>query len=70
MCLWWCQATVLCLKSMASGDSIDTQREKRWPGQTSATENKTIFSPYEDDDGDEEEPEDIMREAAEAYSAL
>ncbi|GJE84206.1 hypothetical protein PsYK624_002820 [Phanerochaete sordida] len=62
-------ATILCLKSMASGDSIDTQREKRWPGQTSATENKTIFSPYEDD-VDEDEPEDIMREAAEAYSAL
>ncbi|EKM59229.1 uncharacterized protein PHACADRAFT_85898 [Phanerochaete carnosa HHB-10118-sp] len=57
-------ATMLCLKSMAMGESIDTQREKRWPGQTSATEPKTIFTPYEDEsDESEEDPEAIMREA-------
>lgn len=57
-------ATMLCLKAMALGDSIDTQREKRWPGSTSATEPKAIFTAYEEDEYAEEDPEDIMREAA------
>lgn len=56
---------MVCLKSMALGESIDKQRETRWPHQTSATEPKVVWTPYEEDsDGDaEEDPEDIMREA-------
>jgi len=45
--------TLLCLKSMASGDPVDTQRDKRWPGRlgdsTTTRGVKVQFKPYEED---------------------
>lgn len=41
---------MLCLKTMALGDSIDVQREKRWPGQTSSSDPKICWDPYQVDD--------------------
>ncbi|PSS05408.1 hypothetical protein PHLCEN_2v3897 [Hermanssonia centrifuga] len=40
---------MVALKSMASGDPIDVQREKRWPNHASATEPKVVFQPWEED---------------------
>lgn len=50
---------MLCLRSMALGDPIDLQREKRWPGQSSSTEAKVVWSAY-DGDSDFSDPEDVM----------
>ena len=41
---------MLCLKAMALGDPIDIQREKRWPNQTSSTDPKVVWNPYQVDD--------------------
>lgn len=45
--------TLLCLKSMASGDPVDIQRDKRWPGHLgdNATTRgvKVQFTPWEED---------------------
>ena len=43
------QFTMLAAKSMASGDPCDSQREKRWPSRSSATEPKVVFHPWEED---------------------
>lgn len=43
------QATMLCLKSMALGDTLDVQREKRWPNQTGSG-TKVVFDPYQEDE--------------------
>ncbi|EPQ59436.1 hypothetical protein GLOTRDRAFT_35133 [Gloeophyllum trabeum ATCC 11539] len=44
--------TLLALKSMASGDPVDIQREKRWPGHTEGSANgvKVQFMPWEEKD--------------------
>ena len=41
---------MLCLKSMAMGEPIDTQRSTRWPGQTSNSEARVIWDPYQEDE--------------------
>jgi hypothetical protein len=46
------QYTLLALKSMASGDPVDIQREKRWPNHTTTTASrgpKVEFAPWEED---------------------
>ncbi|CAL1700743.1 unnamed protein product [Somion occarium] len=49
--------TLEALESMASGDPIDAQREKRWPERLSATQPKVVFKPTDEDsdltDGDD-----------------
>ena len=40
---------MLALKSMASGDPVDQQSDKRWPNQTPANNPKVEFQPYEED---------------------
>jgi hypothetical protein len=53
---------MLCLKSMAMGESIDLQRNTRWPGQTSSTEARVIWDPYQEDEL-REDTEAILDEA-------
>ena len=46
------QYTLLAMKSMASGDPLDIQREARWPNRTEATGTrgpKVQFQPWEED---------------------
>ena len=50
---------MLCLKSMAMGESVDAQRNARWPGQTSQTEAKVIWDVYQQDEL-REGTEDLM----------
>ena len=40
---------MLAMKSMASGEPCDAQREKRWPHHSSATEPKVVFQPWDED---------------------
>jgi hypothetical protein len=45
------QYTLLAMKSMASGDPVDIQREKRWPKRTQTTGSqgtKVQFQPWEE----------------------
>lgn len=37
------------MKSMASGDPVDAQREKRWPNRTTSTNPKVEFKVWEED---------------------
>lgn len=39
---------------MALGDSIDVQREKRWPGQMSSTDGKVVHSDEKKEEDDTE----------------
>ncbi|KAI0921070.1 hypothetical protein AcW2_006160 [Taiwanofungus camphoratus] len=41
--------TLLAMKSMASGDPVDAQREKRWPNRTTSTNPKVEFKVWEED---------------------
>ena len=46
------QYTLLAMKSMASGEHVDNQRETRWPNRTAATGvqgPKVQFKPWEED---------------------
>ena len=45
--------------SMASGDTLDVQRDKRWPNRTSSMNTKVEFMPWEED-SDEDDLEGIM----------
>ena len=40
---------------MAGGDSIDTQREKRWPGQMSSADGKVVHSDEKKEEEDDTE---------------
>lgn len=39
----------MALRSMAEGDPIDIQREKRWPNQTATSGVKVELKPWEED---------------------
>ncbi|KAL6309686.1 hypothetical protein BKA93DRAFT_849857 [Sparassis latifolia] len=41
--------TLLAMQSMAAGDPVDVQREKRWPNRTTSTDPKVAFEPWEED---------------------
>lgn len=44
--------------AMASGDTLDVQRDKRWPNRTSSMNTKVEFMPWEEDS--DEDLEGIM----------
>ncbi|KAF9821138.1 hypothetical protein IEO21_00746 [Rhodonia placenta] len=41
--------TMAAMRSMASGDPVDEQREKRWPNRTTSTNPKVEFKAWEED---------------------
>lgn len=52
---------MLCLKSMALGDTLDVQREKRWPNQTGSG-TKVVFDPYQEDEFSDTEGDRLLGE--------
>jgi len=63
--------TMLAMKTMASGDPVDMQREKRWPNHTAAAVAqrgpKVNFTPWEED-SDYSDTEGIARETQGGYN--
>ena len=53
------QYTLAAMIAMASGDTLDVQRDKRWPNRTSSMNTKVEFMPWEED-SDEDDLEGIM----------
>ncbi|TFY50932.1 hypothetical protein EVJ58_g10826 [Rhodofomes roseus] len=51
--------TLAAMIAMASGDTLDVQRDKRWPNRTSSINTKVEFMPWEED-SDEDDLEAIM----------
>ncbi|KZT74359.1 hypothetical protein DAEQUDRAFT_781910 [Daedalea quercina L-15889] len=51
--------TLAAMISMASGDTLDVQRDKRWPNRTSSINTKVEFKPWEED-SDEDDLEGIV----------
>ncbi|KAH9938180.1 uncharacterized protein B0H18DRAFT_965939 [Fomitopsis serialis] len=45
--------TLAAMIAMASGDTLDVQREKRWPNRTSSINTKVEFMPWEEDSEDD-----------------
>ncbi|KAI0796695.1 hypothetical protein C8Q75DRAFT_206669 [Abortiporus biennis] len=60
--------TLLALKSMASGDPVDVQREKRWPNSAISNEPKAIFTPEQE--GYESSDDDIIHVGEDAVMQI
>ncbi|PCH41065.1 hypothetical protein WOLCODRAFT_137165 [Wolfiporia cocos MD-104 SS10] len=58
--------TMLAMRSMASGDPVDVQREKRWPNRTTSLNPKVHFKTWEED-SDMSDMEGIMSADAHAH---